>query len=212
MGQPLECPAAMRTRAVAAEPDDSSDRTECAAMPANNARARTPENRERASDAAGMSADKPKRPSRSGCCGRCRIGPSKSIVSSEKCSASGSSSDRYLRRSEESRFSTVSSMECSSRTAVLPIGSRQTRERGPDVAEPDGTVRVLPEWSTAYLDRVVPATSSALVSYGERGHDPRHGTYPGMDGLSSRSLEDCMFLYRHGVASCRDRYGKLYFS
>src|ERR1700727_1304515 len=36
--------------------------------------------------------------------------------------------------------------------------------RRSDMAKPDSVVRVLPEWPTAHLDRVVPTASSALVS------------------------------------------------
>ena len=80
------------------------------------------------------------------------------------------------------------------------------------MAKPDSVVRVLPEWPTAHLDRVVPAASSARVSYCNRRRDTGDGTHSGLDGFSSWPLEDRVLLHRHDVASRRDRHRELRFS
>jgi hypothetical protein len=118
IGQPLVCPAAINVKPTAAEAVVSNGRMEWVETPAKRDRARSPAKWERANDSAGNRADRAKRASTNGLPGTCRMGPRISSTKAAKLETTGSISDRYALRSHASSWSIVSSIECSSTTAV----------------------------------------------------------------------------------------------
>ena len=91
--------------------------TECAALPANSARARGPRKARRASQVAGRALSAPKRAMSSGRLGRLSIGPIRSGRSASRSRAKPSNSRGHARRSAASRCSAVAAVLRSSSTA-----------------------------------------------------------------------------------------------
>ena len=115
-GQPPVCPQTPSTNPMAALKGDPSGSVECAAIPANKARARGPPKCDSASPRAGRIAAMPNLANSNGW----RGSPSGASTSWRSCghaSASGSNSARQASPSRP-RFAAVRSIERSSRTAV----------------------------------------------------------------------------------------------
>src|SRR5438132_13667517 len=89
IGQPTACPAIPSTSAKAEDAGDSNGRKECAAIPANKARADTLLNRSFVNNVAGQIAGIPNRASANGCRGKCNIGCRNSVANFSQSPANG---------------------------------------------------------------------------------------------------------------------------
>src|SRR5215475_15463082 len=70
--------------------------------------------------------------------------------------------------------------------------------------------RVLPERTAADVDRLVHATSPALVSRGYCLCNAGHGTRDSLDVSTASALADCVLFYRHALGNRRHPDGKLH--
>src|SRR4051794_5716332 len=80
------------------------------------------------------------------------------------------------------------------------------------MAESHGDVRVLPEWTIAHMDWLVPSASAKLVSHRDGRSNSGNGTSACLDGISRPPVESSLFLHRHRLADRSDRHSKLHFS
>src|SRR5713101_6842156 len=76
---------------------------------------------------------------------------------------------------------------------LLRIRRGEGRRGRSRVAASDRDGRVLPERAAADMDRLVRATSSALVSYGHDPADPCGRAGPGVDAVPATALSHCVF-------------------
>src|ERR1700733_15350463 len=95
---------------------------------------------------------------------------------------------------------------------LFRVGRSEDRERRPGVAAFHGDGRVLPEWSAADVDWLVPPAFSALVSCGDGVSYAGVGTGACVYGVSAAALADRMFFYCDALATRRDSYGVLHVS
>src|SRR5258707_9772159 len=77
------------------------------------------------------------------------------------------------------------------------------------MAQPHGDVRVLPEWTTPHMDRLVPPASAELVSHRHRCFNPGNGTSARLDGISRPPPENNLLLHRHHLADRSHRHREL---
>src|ERR1700733_1865269 len=104
-------------------------------------------------------------------------------------------------------------------SALVGVGSHlfrvrrsEDREWRPGVAAFHGDGRVLPEWSAADVDWLVPPAFSALVSCGDGVSYAGVGTGARLHGVSAAALADRLFFHRDALATRRNSYGELHVS
>ena len=68
---------------------------------------------------------------------------------------------------------------------LLPVWRRQASQRRSNMAQSDRHVRVLPEWSTSNLGRLVPSAAAALLPHRNCCRHSPHRTRPRLHGLSA---------------------------
>ena len=87
---------------------------------------------------------------------------------------------------------------------LFRIGNWQASERRAAVAQLHRDGRVLPKWSAAHLDWLVPAASAALVSCRQRDGNVSDGTRTDLDDSPATTLPHRTVLYRYYLGARRD--------